>query len=399
MDGVGGDGDGLLLHLNTVDLVVVIEGDLLGGGLVGSLNLQPVLMLRCPVVAYNSRQVREVKDLNRRTVRPLPANEPRALGGVSLSISLRCSEFYRCVRSQVALCKGGPGIAVFLVFAEIDMDSVDNLFLLPLGKIGGIASQAARLTRDLSSAFCRGVPPVKRIARAVEAEGVTFHQVAHRRSAGVGGLPEELGFDGFAVSRALVAVIVYLNGIPDRVRGRGTGHALRARLIPDLHRVGQAGSLTGIRVRGHGVSSREGRGLVTFNGNTAGIAAGIDDAVLVGHFGISSTKPIIGQQVRKIIGLLGIGVVGDLNRPGHPVTLVEDGVARLICQLHRLPVTHHAGQRLGYGDGFGGLGVLNNNSKVDSLLIPVIVIGDPLTHSAEVTESKCPWIIIIVING
>ena len=139
MDGVGGDGDGLLLHLNTVDLVVVIEGDLLGGGLVGSLNLQPVLMLRCPVVAYNSRQVREVKDLNRRTVRPLPANEPRALGGVSLSISLRCSEFYRCVRSQVALCKGGPGIAVFLVFAEIDMDSVDNLFLLPLGNISGIA--------------------------------------------------------------------------------------------------------------------------------------------------------------------------------------------------------------------------------------------------------------------
>ena len=244
---------------------------------------------------------------------------------------------------------------------------------VPVGKIGSTARQAARLTCDLSSAFCRGVPPVKRIARAGKAEGVTFHRVAHRRSAGVGGLPDELGFDGCTVSRALVAVIVYLNGIPDRVRGRGTGHARRARLIPDLHRVGQAGSLTGIRVRGYAVSSREGRGLFTFNGNTAGIAAGIDDAVLVGHFGRSSRNPIIGQQIRNIIGLFGIGVVGNSNRPGHPVTLVEDGVAHRICQLHRLLVPHHAGQRLGYGDGFGGLGVLNNNSKVDSLLIPIAV--------------------------
>ena len=242
-----------------------------------------------------------------------------------------------------------------------------------MGKIGGIASQAARLTRDVFSAFCRGVPPVKRIAREAEAEFVIFHQVVHIRSAGVGGLPDELGFDGCAVSRAPVAVIVHLNGIPDRVHGRGIGHALCARLIPDLHRVGQVDPLTAIFARGYGVSSREGRGLFTFNGNTAGIAAGIDDAVLVGHFGRSSRNPIIGQQIRNIIGLLGIGVVGNSNRPGHPVTLVEDGVAHRICQLHRLLVPHHAGQRLGYGDGFGGLGVLNNNSKVDSLLIPIAV--------------------------
>ena len=243
---------------------------------------------------------------------------------------------------------------------------------VPVGKIGGMASQAARLTRDVISAFFRSVPPAKRIARASEAKGVTFHQVAHRRLAGVGGLPDELGFDGFAISRAPVASIVHLNGIPDRVRGRGTGHARRARLIPDLHRVGQAGSLTGIRVRGHGVSSREGRGLFTFNGNTAGIASGIDDVALVGHFGKSSTQLIIGQQVRKIIGLLGIGVVGNLNRPGHLVTLVEDGVAHRIFQLHRLPVPLHAGQRLGYGD-FGprGLSLFLSENVVKNLSTPV----------------------------
>ena len=268
-----------------------------------------------------------------------------------------------------------------------------------MGKIGSIARQAARLTRDLSSVFSLGIPSVKRIAREAEAEFVIFHQVVHIRSAGVGGLPDELGFDGCAVSRAPVAVIVHLNGIPDRVRGRGIGHALCARLIPDLHRVGQVAPLTAICARGYGVSSREGRGLFTSNGNIAVIDAGIDDVALVGHFGRSSFNPIIGQQIRNIIGLLGIGVVGDLNRPGHLVTLVEDGVAHRICQIHRLLVPHHAGQRLGYGDGFGGLGVLNNNSKVDSLLIPVIVIGDPLKASAEATGSSCPWIIIIVING
>ena len=239
---------------------------------------------------------------------------------------------------------------------------------VPVGKIGGMASQAARLTRDLSSAFCRVVPPAKRIARASEAKGVIFHQVAHRRLAGVGGLPDELGFDGCAVSRALVAVIVYLNGIPDRVRGRVTGHALCARLIPDLHRVGQVDPLIAICDRGYGVSSREGRGLFTSNGNIAVIDAGIDDVALVGHFGRSSFNPIIGQQIRNIIGLLGIGVVGDLNRPGHLVTLVEDGVAHRICQLHRLLVPHHAGQRLCYGD--FGLRLGHTDIQCDLILNP-----------------------------
>ena len=266
---------------------------------------------------------------------------------------------------------------------------------VPVGKIGSTARQAARLTCDLSSAFCRGVPPVKRIARAGKAEGVTFHRVAHRRSAGVGGLPDELGFDGCTVSRALVAVIVYLNGIPDRVRGRGTGHARRARLIPDLHRVGQAGSLTGIRVRGYAVSSREGRGLVTSNGNTAGIAAGIDDAALVGHFGRSGLNPSIGQQVRKIIGLLGIGVVGDLNRPGHLVTLVEDGVARRISQFHRLPVTHHAGQRLGYGD--FGLRLGHTDIQCDLILNPAYRwYSDILTTDRTISSQSAFQLIVLV---
>ena len=223
-----------------------------------------------------------------------------------------------------------------------------------MGIIG--SSQPAHRTRDLSSAFCRVVPPVKRIARAAEAIGITFHPVAHKRCDGVCGLPDEHGFDGCAVSRAPVAVIVHLNGIPDRVRGRGIGHALCARLIPDLHRVGQVAPLTARCARGYGVSSREGRGLITSNGNFAGIAVGIDDVALVGHFGKSSTKPIIGQQVRNIIGLLGIGVVGNSNRPGHLVTLVEEGVAHRICQLHRLLVPHHAGQGLGHGNKVGGGG-------------------------------------------
>ena len=36
MDGVGGEGDGLLLHLLVVGLIVEVEGDLLGGGLLNN---------------------------------------------------------------------------------------------------------------------------------------------------------------------------------------------------------------------------------------------------------------------------------------------------------------------------------------------------------------------------
>ena len=242
---------------------------------------------------------------------------------------------------------------------------------VPVGKIGGMASQAARLTRDLSSAFCRIVPAVKRIARASEAKGVIFHRVAHRRLAGVGGLPDELGFDGFAISLAPVAAIVHLNGIPDLVRGRGTGHALRVRRSPDLHRVGQAGSLTGIFVRGHGVSGRDLHITAGGNCNRAGGSAIIDDGAIQGHGGRSGLNPSIGQQVRKIIGLPGTGVVDDSNRPGHLVTLVEDGVARRNCQIHQLLIPHHAGQRLGYGD-FGprGLSLFLSENVIEDFTTP-----------------------------
>ena len=222
-----------------------------------------------------------------------------------------------------------------------------------MGKIGGIACQLARHTRDLSSAFCRGVPPVKRIAREAEAEVVIFHQVVHIRSAGVGGLPDELGFDGCAVGLAPVAVVVYLNGIPDRVCGKGTGKDFLTCIFargPDLHRIGQVGSLAGGSIRIHGISGRDGFSPVGGNRNRAGGAVGIDDAAIPGHGGRSGLLPAIGQLIRNAVGRRGIGMVGDLNRPGHLVTLVEDGVAHRICQLHRLLVPHHAGQRLVYGD-------------------------------------------------
>ena len=44
MDGIGGEGDGLLLYLNTVDLVVVVEGDLLSGGHRLDVNRNPAVV-------------------------------------------------------------------------------------------------------------------------------------------------------------------------------------------------------------------------------------------------------------------------------------------------------------------------------------------------------------------
>ena len=266
---------------------------------------------------------------------------------------------------------------------------------VPVGKIGGMASQVERLTRDLSSAFCRIVPPAKRIARASEAKSAILNSVVNRERR----TAHRHGFGLRAIRcsayGSAVAIVVHLNGIPDRVRGRGIGHALCARLIPDLHRVGQFGSLTGIRVRGHGVSSREGRGLFTFNDNTAGIAAGIDDYVLIGHFGRSSLNPSIGQQVRKIIGLLGIGVVGNLNRPGHLVTLVEDCVAHRIFQLHRLPVPLHAGQRLGYGD--FGLRLGHTDIQCDLILNPAYRwYSDILTTDRTISSQSAFQLIVLV---
>ena len=248
---------------------------------------------------------------------------------------------------------------------------------VPVGKIGGMARQAARLTRDVISAFCRSVPPAKPVPGIFKAQVVILDDVLN---GGVHRIPFTALHHGFglrATCRSTVAMVGHLNGIPHRICGGGAGQdVLRCILArsPDLHSVGQVSSLAGGLTRVHGISGRDLHITVGGNCNLAGGSAIIDDVAIQGHGGRSGRLIVITQLVRNAVGHLGSGIVGNHNGPSYHVALVEDGVSHRIFQLHRLPVPHHLGQ--GFGDGYRGLGVLrllHRGAVVGSLILAVAI--------------------------
>ena len=258
---------------------------------------------------------------------------------------------------------------------------------VPVGKIGGMASQVERLTRDLISACGLSIPAVKTVPGICKAQVVILDDVLNGGAHRITFTALHHGFGLRATCRSTVAIVGHLNGIPHRIFGGGAGQdALRCTLArsPDLHAVGQLSSLAADITRGHGISGRD--LLFTAGGNCNGSAI-IDDGAIQGHGGRSGLPTVITQLVRNAVGHLVSGIVGNLNRPGHLVTLVEDGVAHRIFQLHRLPVPHHAGQD--FVDGYRGLRLLrllHRGAAVGSLILAVVISVQGIVQVGAVTR-------------